>query len=214
MEIKEDYILILDDGGSIVRLCIKEGLEVGQKIFYFDEDIYKKEKNHEASWVYSRQFKNVMISCLAVFIMVFSFISFRPVNAYATVSFNGDKSLQVVIDKDFNITEAYSYNQSFSEKNLESLRTLKEIEKLFTDDSFILVGFALNKDNFKGNNSLEMYIKKIFKDKNIKIYCGTSNDLEQAEKKNQNLGIYMLNRYDHEDIEDFLDDFSFDDSSG
>ena len=44
-----------------------------------------------------------MISYLAVFIMAFSFISFRPVDAYATVSFNGDKSIQVVIDKDFNI---------------------------------------------------------------------------------------------------------------
>ena len=34
MEIKEDYCLILDDGGSIVRLRLKEGLEVGQKIFF------------------------------------------------------------------------------------------------------------------------------------------------------------------------------------
>ena len=92
-----------------------------------------------------------------------------------------------------------------SEENLKSLHSLHEIDKFFEDDSLVLVGFFLSKDDTKENNSLEMYIKKIFKDKNIRIYSGTSNDLEQADKKNQNLGIYMLNRYDLDDIEDLLE---------
>ena len=206
MEIKKDYCLVLEDSGNIVRLGIKEGLEVGQKIFYFDEDIYKKEIKPASSWIYSRKFKNVMISCLAVMIMVFSFISFRPVPAYATVSFNGDKSLQVVIDKDFNIKEAHSYDESFSEKNLKSLNQLDDIEKYFSKDSLILVGFALNKEDIKGTKSLETYIQKVFKNKNIKLYSGTADDVEQAEKNNQNLGIYIINQYDHKDIEEFLED--------
>ncbi len=39
MEIKDDYAIVMCDNGTMDKILIKPGMSIGQKIFYFEEDI-------------------------------------------------------------------------------------------------------------------------------------------------------------------------------
>ena len=40
MEIKEKYVIVMKDGGEILRINKKSDLKIGETIFCLDEDIY------------------------------------------------------------------------------------------------------------------------------------------------------------------------------
>ena len=40
MEIKDDYVIVMKEDGTLVRIQKKDNLKVGKSIFFFEEDIY------------------------------------------------------------------------------------------------------------------------------------------------------------------------------
>ena len=42
MEVKNDYVIIMKEDGTLVRIKNKDGLKVGKSVFFFEEDIYIK----------------------------------------------------------------------------------------------------------------------------------------------------------------------------
>ena len=213
MEIKKEYCLVLDNEGMIVRLYLKDGLEVGQKIYYLEEDIYEEQKDMNAGWIYSKAFKKVVVSCLAVLLLTFSFVLFKPVDAYATVSLDGDKSVQVTLDKNLKIKEAHSFDESISEQNLDALihLSLKDLKDLYDGDDFILIGYTLHTYDLGEDKQLKDLLMDIFGDKKIEIFDGTSTDLKYALQAQKNLGLYLIDQYDEDDFEEWLDDYDVED---
>ena len=41
-ETKDDYVIVMKDDGTLVRIKNKDGLNIGTSIFFFEEDIYIK----------------------------------------------------------------------------------------------------------------------------------------------------------------------------
>ena len=62
MELKKDYAIMLNDDGSMDKIVIKPGMAVGQKIFYFDEDIIKVSSSSQGKFKYNAEHLNLFSS--------------------------------------------------------------------------------------------------------------------------------------------------------
>ena len=212
MEIKDEYVLALDEEGQIVRLVLKDGLQVGQKIYYVDEDIYEKDMKDTTAWWSSKSFKQGMLACLTVLFIGLSVFLLRPIPTYATVSFDGNRSLQVTLDKNLKVQEAFSFDDSISKEDLESMAnlSLEDLKRVYENEDFVLIGYTLHEYNVDEDEELHNFLLNTFSENGPKILSGSSQDLQSSLQEKKNLGIYILDQLDDE-FEDLFDDFDMDD---
>ena len=214
MEIKDKYCLALDEDGTIVRLELKDDIKIGQKIYYFDEDLYEEEKAEEKPYfMMSPVLKKAIITAMAIFILVSMGVYttlLHPDTAYATVSFDADKSLQLVVDDRYNIKEAISYDETISQKELDALldKNLKDIkgdiQSLYTSDQMLIIGFALF-DQKDHKQPIETLLQSLFGKDNVIYVNGEQADIVKAEQQQENVGEYTLSDADYDEIEDVIE---------
>ncbi|MBM6860972.1 anti-sigma factor domain-containing protein, partial [Clostridium saudiense] len=78
MEIKDDYVIIMKEDGTLVRIKNKDGLKVGKSIFFFEEDIYIKKDT--AKVIPFRKYIVPLVAIAALFIILIGPI----MNMYST----------------------------------------------------------------------------------------------------------------------------------
>ena len=214
MEIKNKYCLVLDEDGTIVRLVLKDKVKVSEKIYYFDEDIYEEDLvvDHR-SWVMNPLLKKAVITAMAIFILVSMGLYttlLHPDTAYATVSFDADKSLQLVVDDRYKIKEAISYDKTISQKELDALlnKNLKDIKgtikSLYTSDQMLIIGFALF-DQKDQKQPIETLLQSLFGKDNVIYVNGEQADIVKAEERAESIGEYTLSDADYDEIEDVIE---------
>lgn len=222
MEIKEDYCLVMEDTGNIVRIYKKGNMQVGQQIYFLNEDIYN-EKIQDKKMVNFMQkpFTKVVLTALTV-ILLFVTLHFsevlKPVDAYAMVSFDGNKSLQLEIDNKHKIKDVITYDNTINEEKLKQLKgkKLENIKKqlkelLNTNQDSYLIGYAFYDENdIDDKEELIHIINNLIDDEDLLFIQGKTEDIENAKSLNCNLGLYVAKQKKEEDIEDLYDDISYD----
>lgn len=73
MEIKDEYAIMLNDDGSMDKIVVKPQMVVGQKIFYFEEDIVKISTTTQSKFKYN-VFMKSFGSIAALFLIAFTFL--------------------------------------------------------------------------------------------------------------------------------------------
>lgn len=201
MEIKKSYAIALTDTGIMEKIKSKPNMEVGQKIFYFEDDIIKATSNN----IYRR---NNLIkafgSIAALFLLVFTFFStFKYDQAYAVVSLDINPSIQIEADSDQNVIKVEGINNDgkkidFSDiKDIPLEEGIQKVKEKLVDNNYldankeVLVGvYIKNGDNASYEEDLKNAIRTTFNTEDITYVKADKEEVDEAKTENISLGRY------------------------
>ena len=191
MEVKKSYAIAMTDTGIIEKIKFKPNMEVGQKIFYFEDDIITATSNN----IYKRSnFMKAFGSIAALFLLVFTFFStFKYDQAYAVVSLDINPSIQIEADSKQRIIKVEGVNDDgknidFSDiKDIplnEGIQRIKEklVEKNYLDSNKeVLVGvYIKNGDNVSYEEDLQKAIRTTFDTEDITYVKADKEEVDEA----------------------------------
>jgi hypothetical protein len=202
MELNKSYAIALNDEGIMEKIVFKKDMEVGQKIFYFEEDIVKATTNkiHRHN-----NFIKTFGSIAALFLLVFTFFNTMKVDqAYAIVSLDINPSIQIEADSNKKVIKVEGINDDgknidFTDvKGLDidqGIQKIKEklVEKKYLDtNTEVLVGvaFTTNEDNSSYEETLKDAIRSTFNTEDITYIKADKKEVEEAKTEGISLGRY------------------------
>ena len=151
LEIKEKYSLVLKDDSTVVRIKNKENMEVGDTIFFLEEDLYELTKSRNTM-------KNKIIPILTIaamlVLLVVPMVKNNNGGAYALMSIDVNPSIEFELDKNKNIVNVYGINDDGKTINLEELKgkTLEEGIKIL--ETYLSKNYS---DSKEGNSRIYIY---------------------------------------------------------
>ena len=213
MEIKETYALVMAEDGQILRVVYKDGMKVGDCIYILEEDILKKdsfkEENHASIIPFAErkktgnQYKTLwkkmvaVAAAFALFVTSFAVLS-KPEKAYAMVSVDGEKAVEVVLNQKNRVKEADSKNDSLTREEKKKIKgeKVETIKNYFSQDlsdkETIIVGYAfLENESEEERAALQRRLEKTFGTEHLLYLAGDKEDVENAKKAGKSLGIYL-----------------------
>ena len=213
MEIKETYALVMAEDGQILRVVYKDGMKVGDCIYILEEDILKKdsfkEENHASIIPFAERKKTgnqhktfwkkmvAVAAAFALFVTSFAVLS-KPEKAYAMVSVDGEKAVEVVLNQKNRVKEADSKNDSLTGEEKKEIKgeKVETIKNYFSQDlsgkETIIVGYAfLENESEEERAALQRRLEKAFGTEHLLYLAGDKEDVENAKKAGKSLGIYL-----------------------
>ena len=213
MEIKETYALVMAEDGQILRVVYKDGMKVGDCIYILEEDILKKdsfkEENHASIIPFAERKKTgnqhktfwkkmvAVAAACALFVTSFAVLS-KPEKAYAMVSVDGEKAVEVVLNQKNRVKEANSKNDSLTREEKKKIKgeKVETIKNYFSQDlsdkETIIVGYAFLEDESEEERAaLQRRLEKTFGTEHLLYLAGDKEDVENAKKAGKSLGIYL-----------------------
>lgn len=213
MEIKETYALVMAEDGQILRVVYKDGMKVGNRIYILEEDILKKdsfkEENHASIIPFVERKKTgnqhktfwkkmvAVAAACALFVTSFAVLS-KPEKAYAMVSVDGEKAVEVVLNQKNRVKEADSKNDSLTGEEKKEIKgeKVETIKNYFSKDlsgkETIIVGYAfLENESEEERAALQRRLEKAFGTEHLLYLAGDKEDVENAKKAGKSLGIYL-----------------------
>lgn len=219
MEIKDDYCLAMTEDGAVVRIQKKDGMKVGKRIYILREDLFNKEDyvpmtSGKERKIIPWKFMTAAAAVLAAVIGL-AFLGRISPEPYAVVSVDGQRSIQLALDKHHTVKKAVSYNHSISQKKLEKLEG-KDLEeagemlkqtKSFSDTEQQIVSYGFYEENHKETEELKKMLQEELGNKETVYLQGTASDVEQAEKEKKTLGVFLLEKAaKEEELEEVLEE--------
>ena len=213
MEIKETYALVMAEDGQILRIVYKDGMKVGDRIYILEEDILKKdsfkEENHASIIPFAERKKTgnqhktfwkkmvAVAAACALFVTSFAVLS-KQEKAYAMVSVDGEKAVEVVLNQKNRVKEADSKNDSLTREEKKKIKgeKVETIKNYFSQDLLdketIIVGYAFLEDESEEERAaLQRRLEKTFGTEHLLYLAGDKEDVENAKKAGKSLGIYL-----------------------
>jgi len=213
MEIKETYALVMAEDGQILRIVYKDGMKVGNRIYILEEDILKKdsfkEENHASIIPFAERKKSgnqhktlwkkmvAVAAACALFVTSFAVLS-KPEKAYAMVSVDGEKAVEVVLNQKNRVKEADSKNDSLTREEKKKIKgeKVETIKNYFSQDLLdketIIVGYVFLEDESEEERAaLQRRLEKTFGTEHLLYLAGDKEDVENAKKAGKSLGIYL-----------------------
>jgi hypothetical protein len=202
MEVKKSYAIALNDEGIMDKIRFKKDMRVGQKVFYFDDDIVKttRSKIHRHN-----NFIKAFGSIAALFLLVFTFFNMMNYEqAYAIVSLDINPSIQIEADSNTKVLKVEGINddgKTIDFKDIkgldinEAIKRIKEklVEKKYLDtNNEVLVGvaFTSNDDNGSYEETLQDAIRTTFNTEDITYVKADKEEVEEAKTEGISLGRY------------------------
>ncbi|MEG0013775.1 MAG: anti-sigma factor domain-containing protein, partial [Cellulosilyticaceae bacterium] len=206
VEIKDAYFIVMEPSGKYKRLVKRDGIEIGQKIFFAEEDIYSIAVDTGRQiplWT-----KVGILAAAVLLIFVSTLFNSRPFEEYAVVSLDVNPSIEFVLDDQEKIIKVVELNKDASRLKLGNLKGedfdngLKLLEQELKAKGYlqpkgaVLVGVNIPED--EQGKVHEKHIKEIvktnFSDSKILYIKGTEQDRQMAKKKNISLGRYEASK--------------------
>lgn len=217
MEIKKEYAIVMNDTGSIESIKVKDGMKLGQKIFYFEEDLVNINQNISVNKI--SLFKTFG-TFAALFLLIFTF--FQPLafnKAYAVVSLDINPSIQIQVNNKKKIVAVEGINEDgknidFSSVNgLEIDEGIDGIKNILVEKDYlnqmgeVLVAFALldNQEDDNYENQIKDAIQTTFKTENVTYVKGSKESVEEAKTKGISLGRYEVSLSADETVKSKID---------
>ena len=196
MEVKQNYAIIMNDDGHMDKISKKKNMAIGQKIFYFEEDIIRTNNIRN---IRSNSFMKTIGSIAALFLIAFTFfyqLSYKEA-AYAVVSLDINPSIQIEVDNNKTILKVEGMNDDGKNINFKELKENRDV----------LVAFALvNEDeNTDYEESVFGTIKSTFKSEKVTYVKGKKEDVEEAKSAGISLGRYEVLQVADEDAKKEID---------
>lgn len=204
MEVNTNYAIIMNDDGNMDKIAKKKHMLIGQKIFYFEDDIIK---SNNVRTFRTNSFMKTIGSIAALFLIAFTFfyqLSYKE-SAYAVVSLDINPSIQIEVDSNKNILKVEGMNddgKNIDFKNLKGLDInvgIQKIKEILVEKNYVienrdvLVAFALvdEDENKAYEESVIGAIKSNFTEK-VTYVKGKKEDVEEAKTAGISLGRYEV----------------------
>ncbi len=231
LEIKEAYVLAMEEGGTVVRIRKKEGLRIGDEIYILDEDVYgeggkrmvcfslggegkdrKSPGKQNKKTVYMRFAGLAAVAAMIVLCISFT-VPLLSGTAYAQASFDGEACVQVTLNEEYEITGAVSPDGSLNKEDVNSLvgKSLEDagaqIRNLCGEGS-ILIGYAfLDEEHL--DEMFDRELRQLFAGQTILCLSGNSSDVKAADGSVMSLGKYLMEQQNAgADLDDLLEELS------
>lgn len=208
MEIKDEYAIILNDDGSMEKVVIKPNMAVGQKIFYFEDDILKTIKA-QSKFKYN-VFMKSFGSIAALFLIAITFFYNIHLNkTYAVVSLDINPSIQLEVGNKNKIINVKGMNDDGKSIDFSSvvgcnindgIKAVKDIlveKNYLQNNKDVLVGFAFvkNEDKTAYEENIIDAVVTTFNTENVAyIKVDDKKDVEQAKEQGISLGRYEASK--------------------
>lgn len=199
LEIKDKYCLAMREDGSVVRIVKKPNIKEGDTIYVVEDNLYtensKKVYKIKRSTV---QKLTAVVAAVAVFALVMTIPQFAD-KACAIVSFDGEKSVELKLNKNNEIIDAKSYDDTLTEDELDKLEGMNlfdasdDLKSFDSKDGALLVASASMKNSEK-DSELEDEIEEMLEDCDSIYLKGDKDDIKKAEKAKKSLGIYLIEK--------------------
>lgn len=201
MEVKKSYAIALNDQGVMDKIIFKENMKIGQKIFYFEDDIINNASNSHRY----NNFIKTLGSIAAIFLIVFTFFhTMKPQEAYAVVSLDINPSIQIEADNKLNIIKVEGVNDDgkqidFSDiKDISLESGMQKIKDKLAEKNYletnkdVLVGYAFvqDGDNSSYEKDLKGVIDSTFDAQEVVYVKGDKEAVDEAKKQSISLGRY------------------------
>lgn len=212
MEIKRDYAIALNDSGVMEKILSKKDMKVGQKIFYFEEDIIKTANRTNMNNTFIKRFGAIA----AIFLLVFTFFQgITYENAYAVVSLDINPSIQIEVSSKKNIVSIEGMNDDGKDIDFSNIigsninDGIEEIKKILIEKKYldnnkeVLVAFALvkEKDDDQYEESVKGAIQETFKTENVTYVKVVNKEaIAEAKTKGVSLGRYEASLTANEEV--------------
>lgn len=206
MEVKKNYIIVMKDDGTMHRVKSKGSQQIGDSIFFFDEDIYNKSSKNNVVPFQKWAIPLGLVAALILFIFtpIIKNISPGAMNSYAVVTFDVNPSVELTLNNEGNIIKASGLNDDGSALDLKAIegmtvaQGIEALKTLFSDGNYlvnnnsVLVGFSFteNKEDVDFENLVQNAVKKTFDTFNVAYLKGTEADIKAAESLGISLGKY------------------------
>lgn len=204
IEITKNYAIVLCDKGDVDKIKIKPNMKVGQKLFYFDEDIVQVKNSGSLN---ISRFMKGFGTIAAAFIFIFTmFYNFAVDKTYVVVSLDINPSIQISADKDSNIIKIEGMNEDgksidFSkikgEKLNDGIEKIKNIlveKKYLENNRDVLVAVAIldeNSDDSEYEENIKKSVNSTFVTENIAyVKVDDKEDVAEAKQEKISLGRY------------------------
>ncbi|CEO12962.1 anti-sigma factor domain-containing protein [Paraclostridium sordellii] len=202
MEIKEEYVIVMTDDASLVRIKKRDHLKEGSSIIFLEDDILKNSKN-------IKDIRNIIIPFMYI-VAILMIIVLPSLNKkyYAVITLDINPSIQLNIDKSKKITKILRLNKDAEKINLddiigvklgEGLENIKynfEKENYKIKNDYALVGFAIIEDSKNATYEKEVkdIVRNSFKGTNTIYLSSNKKDWQQANKEGISLGRYLADK--------------------
>lgn len=209
MEIKDEYAIMLNDDGSMEKIVVKPQMVVGQKIFYFEEDIVKISTTTQSKFKYN-VFMKSFGSIAALFLIAFTFFYNIHVNkTYAVVSLDINPSIQLEVGNNKKIINVEGMNDDGKSIDFSSVKGcnindgIKAVKDILVEKEYlknnkdVLVGFAFvkNEDKTAYEDNIIDAVLTTFDTENVAyIKVEDKNDVEEAKEQGISLGRYEASK--------------------
>lgn len=209
MELKKDYAIVLSDDGGMDKIVIKPQMAVGQKIFYFDEDIIKVSSSSQGKFKYN-VFMKSFGSIAALFLIAFTFFYNMNINrTCAIVSLDINPSIQIEVDNNAKIIKVEGMNDDGKSIDFtgikgcninEGIKTIKDIlveKEYLKNNKDVLVGVAFVKDGDKAayEENIKEAVFSTFDTETIAyIKAEDKDDVIEAKEQGISLGRYEASK--------------------
>ena len=207
MEIKKNYALAMSREGEIIRIAKKHGMAPGQKIFILEEDIWTQTEPSSSG---SRHLWYTMAAAAAIFLLFITTFAMTHMQnrAYAEVSVDGNRSIQLSVNKKNIIVDARTKDEDL-EKDLHQNLKGKELNALpdylvqeNITSSGAVVGYApVHQKEEKQMDRLQRTLERMMGTSDILYLRGTNEDLLAAKNSGKSLGTYLLSRSLQENLD-------------
>lgn len=215
VEVKKDYSIIITSSGGYEKVKNKGNMKVGSRVFIFEEDIIKEEKQNRT---HKGLYKIIAIAAMVMFILTSVFLSKSNNTVYAMVTIDVNPSVQIDLDKDKNIKDISGLNNDGKALNFDEVigeninEGMLKIKKIIEDgakvkNEDVLVGFAfLDKGatNTQYEDDIKNVVDKTFKENKVAFIIGDEEEVKLANEKGVSLGKYKAFK-DSDEAEDMLE---------
>lgn len=181
MKIEKDYAIVMCTSGSFVRVVIKDKMTIGQKIFFFQDDIYEKKSNIISFNKNIKSYFSIAAAFLIFFIGQFTINNFI-VDTYIGIDIN--PSLELGLNKYSKVISVNSLNNDG--ENIIENRKLKGLSINNAINEIIDVSKELNYINNE-NHSVFLTIETKGKEKE-----GLEKTLEIVKEENKDIEFNLV----------------------
>ena len=221
MEVKNDYVIIMKEDGTLVRIKNKDGLKVGKSVFFFEEDIYIKKDT--AKVIPFRKYIVPLGAIVATLINpIMNMFSSKMNNVYAVLTFDINPSIEFELDQNGIIKDVKGINDDAIALGLDKIKgmtfeegtvVLKDLlsqNNYLSNNNAVLVGFSfIGNENINYEKDIQKTIKDTFKGTEVAFLKGQKSDLEKAKSQGISLGKYeALVKLDEDNFEDAIENLS------
>lgn len=207
MEIKKNYALAMSREGEIIRIAKKHGMAPGQKIYILEKNIWTQTEPSSSG---SRHLWYTMAAAAAIFLLFITTFAMTHMQnrAYADVSVDGNRSIQLSVNKKNIIVDARTkdedlekdLHQNLKGKKLNALPDYLAQENITSSGA--VVGYApVHQKEEKQMDRLQRTLERTMGTSDILYLRGTNEDLLAAKNSGKSLGTYLLSRSLQENLD-------------